>query len=212
MRITVFGAAGDVGSRIVKEAVSRGHTVKAVVRKQEQLKQFSDKVKAEIGFANRIEDVTELSKGQDLIVSAVRPASGYEAELASITQSILTGANQNDIRSLIVGGAASLKIAGKETTVLTEPNFLPESVVSIATACFNQHQACIDHNNQNWAYMSPPAMLRPGVRTGEYRLGKDELLVDSEGNSHISMEDFAVALMDEAEQRNHTASRFTAAY
>ncbi|MEM5528835.1 NAD(P)H-binding protein [Gammaproteobacteria bacterium AS21] len=213
MKITVFGAAGDVGSRIVTEALARNHQVKAVTRTSAQFDKLAAGVEACIGDASNIDDVVRLSLGQDLVISAVRPPSGDEATLANITQSILTGVAKTQVRLLIVGGAASLKIPGEaEMTVLTAPNFLPDSVVSIAKACFAQHEVCKSDKTANWSYLSPPAMLIAGTRTGEYRLGKDELVCDANGTSQISMEDFAVVLIDEAEQPKHHRTRFTAAY
>lgn len=130
-----------------------------------------------------------------------------------ITRSILDGVAQSKTRALIVGGAATLKLPGKgDTTVLTAPDFLPKDVIDIARACAEQHDLCRANQEANWIYVSPPAMLIPGARTGHYRLGADELLVDSDGVSQISMEDFAVALIDEAEQVNHQRVRFAVAY
>lgn len=213
MKITIFGAAGEVGSRIVSEALVRGHKVTAVVRTPAQFYRLPAGLTPCSSDASSIEDVARLSAGQDLVISAIRPPTGDEPQLVAITQSILKGAEQAGIRALIVGGAASLKIPGQgDTTVLTAPNFLPESVIDIARACFAQHEMCNAEQNANWTLLCPPAMLVPGNRTGNYRLGADELVVDEEGASRISMEDFAVAMIDEAEQPKHHRSRFTAAY
>ena len=213
MKITVFGAAGEVGSRVVSEALSRGHEVTAVVRDSTQFNKLPQAVKSCAGDAGTIEDVVRLTAGQDLVISAIRPPTGDETLLAPITQSILSGVEKSDVRVLIVGGAASLKIPGQgNTTVLTAPNFLPKDVINIARACFAQHEICNADQNAKWVYLSPPAMLIPGTRTGKYRLGSDELLFDKNGLSQISMEDFAVVLLDEAELPKHNRSRFTAAY
>lgn len=213
MKITVFGAAGDVGSRVVAEALNRGHEVTAVVRDGSQFSKLAAHAKAQVGDASIVEDVIRLSAQQDLIISAVRPTAGSEAILGAVTQSILSGAEAAGVRVLIVGGAASLKLPNQgETTVLSAENFLPEAVLPIARACFAQHEICKANKSANWAYLSPPAMLTPGSRTGKYRLGADELLYDERGNSQISMEDFAVVLLDEAEQPSHQRTRFTAAY
>jgi putative NADH-flavin reductase len=75
-----------------------------------------------------------------------------------------------------------------------------------------QLEVCRDEDRVDWAYLSPPALLEPGERTGSYRLGRDELLADAAGNSTISIEDFAVALLDEAERPQHHRTRFTVAY
>lgn len=82
----------------------------------------------------------------------------------------------------------------------------------IALACNEQLEVCRAETGVDWAYLSPAALLEPGERTGNYRLGTDELVVDTEGNSTISMEDLAVALLDEAEWPQHHRTRFTAAY
>jgi len=213
MKITVFGAAGEVGSRIVSEALSRGHEVTAVVRTSTQLNKLPQGVTAVAGDAGIIEDVVRLTAGQDLVISAIRPPTGDEALLASITQAILNGVAKSNVRVLVVGGAASLRFPGQaDTTVLTEPNFLTKEVINIARACFAQHEICNADQNANWAYLSPPAMLKPGVRTGNYRSGSNELMFDKDGRSQISMEDLAVVLLDEAELPKHHRSRFTAAY
>jgi len=213
MKITIFGAAGAVGSRVVAEALSRGHDVTAVVRNRAQFNKLPAGVTLGSGDAASVQDVTRLSTGQDLVISAIRPPAGDEAQLASLTQSILQGVAQADVRVLVVGGAASLRVPGLgEKTVLSAPNFLPEAVMAIARACFAQHEMCKADQQADWAYLSPPSMLRPGIRTGNYRLGSDELVVDKSGNSQISMEDFAAVLIDEAEQPKHQRCRFTAAY
>ena len=212
MKVIIFGAAGNVGSRIVNEALARGHQVSAVVRTAEQLEKLPEQVQGIIGDAQDASDVAKFTAGYDLVISAVRPPSGQEQLLVPITQSILEGAGQSNVRVLIVGGAASLRIPGQtDTTVLTAENFLPDSVKPIATACFAQHQAVEKVTETAWAYLSPQAMLVPGLRTGNYRLGSDELLYDDAGNSQISMEDFAVVLLDEGEAPAHHQMRFTAA-
>ncbi|GLW07187.1 hypothetical protein Misp01_23170 [Microtetraspora sp. NBRC 13810] len=136
MRITVFGAAGNVGRRVVAEASSRGHRVTAVTR---------------------------------------RPPG--------------------------TGGA----------TVVDTPDFPPDWR-PIALACARQLDVCRADTGADWTYLSPPALLEPGRRTGGYRTGTDELLVDAAGDSAISMEDFAVAPLDEAERPRHRRTRFTVGY
>jgi len=212
MKIIVFGALGNVGSKVVEEALSRGHDVTAVVRKEQQLFELPKTVHAVRGDAQNTEQVSALIKDHDLVISAVRPAQGQEQLLVPITQAILQGAEVNKVRSLIVGGAASLNLPGQTHTVLSAPNFLPDAVKPIAAACFAQHQAVIASDNSQWAYLSPPAMLVDGVRTGKYRIAQDELIYDAGGNSQISMADFAIVLLDEAEQPRHHQQRFTAAY
>jgi uncharacterized protein len=210
MRITVFGAGGNVGSRVVAEALSRGHEVTAVVRDPAR---FHGPPAAEvrIGDAGNVENVAELSVGQDVVISATRPVPGREGELVTTVRALLTGLARTGVRLLVVGGAGSLTVPGTGGTVIEDPDF-PVGWRDIALACNDQLEACRVETEVDWAYLSPAALLEPGERTGDYRLGADELLVDAEGSSAISMEDLAVALLDEAERPKHHRTRFTVAY
>lgn len=213
MKITVFGAAGDVGSRIVAEALSRGHTVAAVVRDEAQFSKLPEAVTPRRGDAGNADEVARLLDGQDLAISALRPADGREEALVTLTRAVLEGAGASGVRALIVGGAASLRLPdGSGHTVLTAPGFLPDTVLPIAGACYSQYLLCTLETRTDWSYLCPPAMLTPGQRTGTYRAGSDSLLVDAAGESRISMEDFAVAMLDEAEKPRHSRTCFTVAY
>lgn len=212
MNILIFGAAGEVGRRALAEAIARGHRVAVVVRRREQARDFPGNVAVHIADVGKVGDLSDLMAGQDLVISALRPPEGFEDLLVPLTHRVLKAGADAGVRVLLVGGAASLKLAGKTTTVLTEPDFLPESVVPIATACQAQYDLILNDKKADWSYLCPPAMLAPGKRTGTYRVGTDHLITDHEGQSRITMEDFAVALLDEAEQANHIKQRFTVAY
>ncbi|MBL4799755.1 MAG: NAD(P)H-binding protein [Oleispira sp.] len=213
MRITVFGAAGSAGSRIVTEALLRGHEVTAVVRNEASFAQLPNKAQQRQGDASRIEDVIALSKGQDLVIAATRPAEGQEKELINISQSLLTGLAKTQVRLIAVGGAGSLNVGDKKSTlVVDDTRYVSPAWRDIAVACVDQYEVYKAETRVNWTYLSPPAMLLPGERTAQFRLGKDELLVDQQGQSKISYEDLAVALIDEAEQSNFPQQRFTLAY
>ncbi|WP_371650280.1 MULTISPECIES: NAD(P)-dependent oxidoreductase [unclassified Streptomyces] len=212
MRITVFGAAGNVGSRVVAEAVARGHEVTAVVRDRARFPELHPAAVARTGDARNVEDIAELSAGQDLVISATRPAPGSEGDLVTVTKALLAGLTGTGVRVLVVGGAATLTLpGGGGATVVDDPDF-PADWQPIAQACTEQLAVWRAETEVDWAYLSPAALLEPGERTGSYRLGADELLVDDRGESAISMEDLAVALLDEAEQPRHHRTRFTVAY
>lgn len=212
MRITVFGAAGNVGSRVVAEALSRGHDVVAVVRDPARSHKNPTDANILAGDARKVEDVIKLSSGQDVVISATRPAPGSEIDLVTTAKVLLAGLARTGVRLFVVGGAASLTVPGAGgATVIEDPNF-PLAFRDLALACKDQLEVCRTEDEVDWVYLSPPALLKPGVRTGKYRLGTDELLVDAEGNSTISMEDFAVAMLDEIEQPKHHRTRFTIAY
>ena len=213
MKITVLGAAGNVGSRVVTEALSRGHEVTAVVRDPVRFHELHAAADARAGDAGNVEDVAELSAGQDVVINATRPATGSESQVVATTKALMEGLARTGVRLLVVGGAASLTVPGTGgTTVIEDPNYLPASARGVAKGSFEQLEVCRAEARVDWAYLSPPAQLAPGERTGNYRLGTDELLVDAEGISTISMEDLAVVLLDEAERPKHHRARFTAAY
>lgn len=134
---------------------------------------------------------------------------GQEDQLAIAAKGLVSGLAGTGVRLLIVGGAASLTLPGDPgTTVVDGPGF-PAELRPIALACNEQLEVIRGSADLDWAYLSPPALLEPGVRTGKYRLGRDELLVSSGGSSYLSMEDFAIALLDEAEHPQHHHLRFT---
>ncbi|MFC9789669.1 NAD(P)-dependent oxidoreductase [Rhodococcus sp. NPDC127528] len=212
MRITVFGAAGQVGSRAVAEALHRSHEVTAVLRSPARAHEVPAGATVRIGDAADIEDVVDLSAGRDLVISATRPTPGQESELVATTKVLLAGLARTRVRLLLVGGAATLTVPGTAgVTVMDEPGF-PAELRGIARACADQLEACRADTAAEWTYLSPPALLEPGTRTGRFRLGTDDLLVDADGASVISVEDLAVALLDEAERPKHHRARFTAAY
>lgn len=212
MYITVFGAAGNVGSRVVAEALSRGHDVVAVVRDLARPHSIPAAAKVRCGDARIAEDVIKLSAGQDVVISATRPTPGSESELISTAKVLLAGLARSGVRLFVIGGAASLTVPGAAgATVIDDPNF-PLAIRDLALACKGQLDVCRTEDAVDWVYLSPPALLKPGMRTGQYRLGADELLVDTQGNSTISMEDLAVAVLDEIERPGHHRTRFTVAY
>ncbi|RGD55657.1 NAD-dependent epimerase/dehydratase family protein [Kitasatospora xanthocidica] len=213
MRITVFGATGNVGRRVVAEALSRGHHVTAVVRDPAKPHDLPSAVTLVVGDARTPEDVARIAAGQDVVVTATRPVPGSEHELAIATKGLLAGIAGTGVRLLAVGGAGSLLVPGGGGTTLVDSPGFPDAIRPIALACGEQldlYRAA--GPDTDWTYLSPAALLEPGVRTGRFRTGRDELLVDADGTSAISMEDLAVALLDETERPAHRRSRFTAAY
>jgi putative NADH-flavin reductase len=115
------------------------------------------------------------------------------------------------VRLLIEGGAATLRVPDSGETVLEDPRYISDEWRAVAEAGAAQHRQCIEEREADWTYVSPPAILAPGERTGKYRLGSDDLLVDAEGISQISAEDLAVAILDELERPQYRRTRFTAA-
>lgn len=126
---------------------------------------------------------------------------------------MLAAAKKSGIgRMLIVGGGGTLFCAPGvrvlETGIL--PNEIMNGVVSLAYVYLN---ILTNEQELDWVFFSPAGMFdEKGERTGKFRLGKDDLVVDAEGNSHISVQDYAVAMVDELEKPAHHKERFTIGY
>ncbi|WP_433492206.1 NAD(P)-dependent oxidoreductase [Nocardia grenadensis] len=198
MKIVVVGAAGMVGPRVVAEAAHRGHDPVAVFRNGRPVLLPSGVVAVQ-GDANDRSRISEISAGADAVVVATRPVPGQEHTVAASTHTLLDVAAAHGIRVLVVGGAAPLRNpAHPERLVLDSPEFVPEPIRTIAGASVAQLEACRAHP-ADWVYLSPPAVLEPAARTGKYRRGTTTLVVDAAGNSRISADDLAVAIVDEVE-------------
>ncbi|WP_333770774.1 NAD(P)-dependent oxidoreductase [Streptomyces sp. IBSBF 2435] len=210
MRITVFGAAGDAGRRIVAEGLARGHQVDGVVRSAARTAELPAGARGLVGDALSYDSVLGLVADRDLVITATRPAHGREAELVTVAEVMLAALAAAGGRLLVVGGAATLTLPDGGT-VADAPDF-PAGWRPIADACAGQLARCRAATGVDWTYFSPAAALSPGERTGRHRLGGDALVADADGVSALSYEDMAVVLLDEAEQPRHRGRRFTAAY
>ncbi|WIX98930.1 NAD(P)H-binding protein [Amycolatopsis mongoliensis] len=195
MKIAVVGAVGVVGSRVLTEAARRGHDLVAIVRTRRLEVPGVTVVEADAGDPHRM---AALFAGTDAVVAAARPAPGEEHTVAATTTALLDAAAAAGTRVLVVGGAAPLRVPGGGL-VLDDPRYVPARYRAIAAASAAQLEACRAHPAADWVYLSPPAVLEPGVRTGVYRRGTTTLLARPDGTSGISAEDLAAAVLDELE-------------
>ncbi|MET9633811.1 NAD(P)H-binding protein [Lentzea sp. NPDC006480] len=189
MKLAVVGAAGMVGSRVVAEALLRGHDVTAVFRNQ--LPEIPG-VRAVRGDATDRELMEGLLSGVGGLVAATRPRPGDEAAAGPATKALLDAAHATRTRIIVVGGAGPLH-SPNGGLVIDDDRYVPRHIRPIAAASVHQLEVCRAHS-ADWVYVSPPALLEPGERTGTYRRGSDVLLT---GPSRISAEDLAVAILDE---------------
>lgn len=203
MKIAVVGASGNVGQRIVAEALARGHAVTAIARKRPPGDAVAGVTWTTADLADPAAMVAALA-GNDAVVLSVRFGdTDFERALEGVRRSGVQ-------RLLVVGGAASLEIApGK--ALLDQPDF-PDFIKPEATPARAALERLRGETELDWTFLSPSVMFGPGERTGVFRLGGDALLTAADGKSHISYEDYAVALLDEIEQPRHSRARFTVGY
>jgi putative NADH-flavin reductase len=205
-----------VGTRILKELLSRGHTVTAVVRDPSKLK-AQNNLTIEKGDLLDADSIAKLAKGSDVVVSSYGPPSGAQGpdpakvgQLVDAVRTLISGVRRAGApRIIMVGGAGSLEVS-PGLQIVDAPTF-PDAYKPIALAHRDAFYV-LRESDLNWTYFSPAMMIQPGERTGKFRLGKDALVSDEKGNSSISAEDYAIALVDEVEQGRHTKQRFTVGY
>ena len=198
MRITVLGASGMAGTAVVNEALSRGHEVMAVSR-QRGHRAGAHLTSCLLDVAD-VEGVAGLLKDSDAAVVALRPPAGHESDLARLTTAVLDAASRGRTPLLIIGGAAALSSpTDPRTLAIDDPTIVPPAWRDVAQASLDQFRACQAHSYKGWVYLSPPAIFAPGDATGSYRRGTTMLLRDARGQSRISPEDLALAVVDELE-------------
>ena len=210
MKILLLGATGNIGSRILSEAVSRDHDVTAAARHTDDVP-ADDHVEVAQLDASDADAVARLAAGHDAIVASLSPRGegGVETYLEAIRATLDAVRRSDAERALIVGGAGSLEIEpGLE--LLDTPEF-PEEFKSEAEAG-REARDLARQSDVNWTVFSPAIVIEPGERTGQFRTAGNQLLTDDEGQSQISTEDFAVALIDELEEPQYERDQFTAAY
>ncbi len=209
MKIVLFGATGMIGSRVLGELVSRGHTVTAVARHPEKI-ETSSSITAFQGDLTNPASVAAAATGADAAVSAYSPPPTEPEKVVEAVRSLLTGLAHAGVRRLIlVGGAGSLEVA-PGVQLVDAPSF-PEQWKAIALA-HRDVLPVLREADLDWTYFSPAALIEPGQRTGKFRLGGTRMVANDHGESKISVEDYAVALVDELEHPHYLRQQFTAAY
>lgn len=219
--ILVYGASGKVGRHVVTEGLARGHRVTAVSRDPSRIDQAHDRLSVVQGDVLDPESVASLIAGQDVVVISVRGVTGKSRNPADTvafmavknTVEALRVSGKSTPRLIHVGGSGSLEIEPDVLFADRLPRvFLPKSLeVEI-----DGQVMALDYlrtvTDVAWSYATPAKNFTNGKRTGEFRIGGDRLMEDSRGRSRISRADFAVALIDEAENSEHVQRRFSVAY
>ncbi|MFD5144656.1 NAD(P)-dependent oxidoreductase [Streptomyces sp. NPDC058401] len=215
MNILLFGASGHIGSAIAGELLSRGHAVTGVTRTGEIAGTSHEGLKVIAGDATNADTVAELSaQGYDAVASAVGPKLGVDDDhkiIVGAATALIEGLTRSGVRRVVVlGGAGSLEVS-PGVKVIDNPNFpavWKQNALAQSEALALYRQA----GSLDWTFISPAAQIEPGERTGTYRVGGEQLLVDAEGKSQISIADYAVAFVDELERGDAIQARITVAY
>jgi putative NADH-flavin reductase len=212
MKIAVFGATGNIGSRVVTEALNRGNDVTSIVRHPEDYTVIHPRLRVARGDLFKTQDVEAAVFDHDAVVCAYNFTKGSTpSTFTEITVPLLNGLKQANVKRLIiVGGAGSLEVAPGVQAVDT-PEF-PEAYKPAALAHREALKIYQKEKELEWTYISPSAEIMPGERTGNFRMGKNQMLFDEQGRSYISMEDFAIAVIDEIMNPQHIRERFTVGY
>jgi putative NADH-flavin reductase len=207
MKIAIIGATGFIGKVILSEALARGHKVTAIVRHAEKLTPQPNLTIVE-GDVVDTAKLSQLLKGNAVVISSFNPGKDESGKGA---RSIIEAVKQSGVsRLLVVGGAGTLEVApGKR--LVDQPDF-PSEWKAGALRTAEVLDQLRKEPELDWTFLSPAAVIEPAERTGKFRLGKDQLLTGNDGESRISVEDYAVAMLDEAENHTHPRQRFTVAY
>ena len=213
--VVLIGASGFVGTAILNELLNRGHKVTAIVRDPAKVTASNPNLKVVQADVTDTDVLIEASKGKDAVISAYNPGwknpNIYEETLKNyplIGDSVKKAGVE---RLLIVGGAGTLFYAPGKMVMDADdvPAKLLPGIKSLGEFYLNTLRK---ENDIDWIFLSPAANMTPGERTGKFRIGKDDLVIDVNGDSNISVEDYAVAMVDELEQKHHHKERFTIGY
>ena len=209
MNVSLYGATGNAGARILKELLARGHQVTAIVRDPVKLPPQPG-LTVRKGDLSDVAQIAEALRGTEAVISAYGPGLNSPGDLVGATERLVNGLKQAGVeRLLMVGGAGSLEVA--PGVQLIDSGYLPDEWKPIALA-HRDALAILKASNLDWTSLCPAGYFEPGQRTGVFRLGKDNLVANEKGESRISMEDYAIAMVDELERHAHPRQRFSVGY
>lgn len=212
MNIAIIGATGFIGSALLAEALARGHRVTGLVRHPERLAPHPQLTAQQCDVYDTARLAPQL-KGYDAVLVSLRGQGANDVGDYYMKgfNSILQAARDAGARRLlVVGGGGSLEVA-PGLQLLDAPNF-PAEYRGPAEGPREALKVLRSETVLDWTMLCPGAVIEPGERTGKFRLGTDQLLVNEAGESRISVQDFALAMIDELEKPAHSRRRFTVGY
>lgn len=214
-KTALIGASGFAGSAILDELLSRGYQVEALVRNPDNVKVENPLLTVKKVDVADTEALAAALKGYDTVISAYNPGwtnpDIYNLTLQNYPR-ILQAAKEAGVeRLLIVGGAGTLFCAPGLRVV--DSGAIPAEIMGGVKSLGEFYLKTLNNEKSiDWVFFSPAGSLEPGEAKGNYRLGKDDLIVDDEGNSHVTVGDYAKAMVDELETPAHHQERFTIGY
>ncbi|MDR1505284.1 MAG: NAD(P)H-binding protein [Prevotella sp.] len=216
MKVALIGATGFVGSHLLQELVNRGFEVTAVARSVDKIPMKDGKPKAVAADVTDVKALAAVLKGNDVVLSAFNPGwsnPNIYNDFMKGSEAIQQAVKEAGVkRYVMIGGAGSLYIDGQQ---IVDGADFPESIKPGATAARDYLDVLKEEKDLDWTMFSPAINMHPGIktgRTGKYRLGTDEPVFDKDGESVLSVEDLAVAVVDEIENHKFSRQRFTAGY
>lgn len=216
MKIALIGATGFVGTHLLEEALQRGHEVTVIVRDPSKIANPGEKLTVVKGDIKQVEELAAQLKGNDVVVSAFNPGWAnpniYDDFIAG-SKDIQAAVEKSGVKRLItIGGAGSLYIDGKQ--LVDSPDF-PAEYKAGATAARDYLNILKENTVLDWTFFSPAIEMHPGIttgRTGTFRVGTENPVFNESGRSILSVQDLAVAILDEVQNAQFLKKRFTAAY
>jgi putative NADH-flavin reductase len=212
MNIALIGASGFIGSALRRELLARGHRVTALASNPAKLAPEANLQVVKTDVLDT-EELAERLRGFDAVMTAFSGHAQRDVQdyyLRGIRSIVAAARKAGVARLLVVGGAGSLEVA-PGVQLLDTPEF-PAAYKGSAEGARQALSLLREEKDLNWTMLSPSAAIAPGERTGKFRLGADRLLVGGDGQSRISVQDYAAAFVDELERPRHVRQRFTVGY
>jgi len=199
MDVLLLGASGRIGHRIANELLDRGHAVTGVSRSGDVEGIDDPDFQSVAGDATDATDIADLAEGHDAVASALGPSEDEDVDvLVEMANAVVAGMRDAGVERLVWTGGAGGLYVGPDTRLVETEEF-PDDWEPVARAAIEAYEIFEDADDLQWSYVAPAALIEPGERTGEYRTAEGELVADEDGDSYISMEDFAIAFVDELE-------------
>lgn len=213
MKVALIGATGFVGSALLEEMAHRGYQVTAIARAIDKISVKNDKIKAVAADVTDKKALADILKGNDVVLSAFNAGWSnpniYDDFLKG-SKAIQQATKDAGVkRYLVIGGGGSLYIDGKQ--IVDGPDFPPQFKAG-ATAARDYLNILKEEKELDWTFYSPALDMYPGERTGKYRLGTESPVFNDKGDSELTVQDTAVAVIDELENHKFSRQRFTAGY